>query len=112
MRQTRLVLMVGGGVLLLCVLALVVSLADYTQQQPTVANAHVPPVVGAPGAAGTPTPADVPTIPVTTVDVPTAAPAPTPSAAPQRSRVPVQQPTLAEILQQLQQRRHHRPPLN
>jgi hypothetical protein len=111
MRQTRLVLMVGGGVLLLCVLALVVSLADYTSQQPTAANAHVPPVVGAPVAAGTPTPADVPTMPVTTVDVPTAAPAPTPSAAPQRSRVPAQ-PTLAEILQQLQQRRHHKPPLN
>jgi hypothetical protein len=109
MRQTRLVLMVGGGVLLLCVLALVVSLADYTSQQPAVANAHVPPVVGPPVAAGTPTPADVPTMPVTTVDVPTAAPAPTPSAAPQRSRA--QQPTLAEILQQLQQRRHHRPPL-
>lgn len=109
MRQTRLVLMLGGGVLLLCVLALVVSLADYTSQQAPVANAHVPPVVGAPAGAGTPT-AAVPTIPVTTVDVPAATPAPT--APPQGTRQPVQQPTLAQILQQLQQRRHHRPPLN
>jgi len=102
MRQTRVVLMAVGGVLLLCVLALVVTLADYTSH-PTVAVAHVPPVVGTPPSAiPSDTPPPVPT-PVAT-DVPT----PTPPTGPQRLRG---QPTLAQILQQLeQQRRRHRPP--
>lgn len=107
MRQMRLVLMVGGGILLLCVLAVVVSLSDYTSQ-PAVANAHIPPVVGAPGSGGSsPATASVPTIPVTTID-PTTAPPPQPAPTPTRSRLTMaQQLTFAQILQQLEQRRHH-----
>jgi hypothetical protein len=102
MRQTRLVLMGVGGVLLLCVLALVVSLADYTSH-PTVAVAHVPPVVAGPASdSSTPAPSPVPTMPVA-ADLPTPTPA-------QRVRGQLQAPTLAEILQQLEQRRHHRLP--
>ena len=106
MRQTRLVLMAVGGVLLLCVLALVVTLADYTSH-PEVANAHIPPVVGTPPSDGTSqAPDPAPTIPVTTVVVPTATPA---SAGSDRVRAAGQL-TLAQLLQQLQQRRHRRPP--
>jgi hypothetical protein len=105
MRQTRLVLMAGGGVLLLCVLAVIVSLADYTSH-PAVAVAHVPPVVGTPpGATDTSdAPSPVPTIPVTTIEQPTPA-APQPAA---HVRTQGEQMTLAQLLQQLQQRRHHR----
>jgi hypothetical protein len=106
MRQSRLVLMAVGGVLLLCVLALIVSLSDYTSH-PAVASAHVPPVVGTPIPDVTSqAPSPVPTIAIT------AAPADhTPQPAePQRVRSQVEQPTLAQLLQQLQQRRHHRPP--
>jgi hypothetical protein len=103
MRQTRVVLMAVGGVLLLCLLALVVSISDYTSH-PTVAVAHVPPVVAEPGSdSSTPAPSSVPTMPVTT-DLPT------PTQESQRARGQFQPPTLAQILQQLDQRRHHRLP--
>ena len=111
MRQTRVVLMVGGGVLLLCVLALVVSLADYTSSPTGVANAHVPPAVATPVPTdSSQAPSPVPTIPVTTVAQPT----PTASAqavASRPARTQAMPPTLAAFLQQLQQRRHHRPPV-
>jgi len=97
--------MAVGGVLLLCVLALVVTLADYTSH-PAVAVAHVPPVVGTPSSdSTTPEPSPVPTIPLTTET-------PTPEAStPPADRVRAQfsQMTLAQLLQQLEQRRHHRP---
>ena len=99
--------MAVGGVLLLCVLALVVTLADYTSH-PAVAVAHVPPVVGAPKSdTTTPEPSPVPTIPVTAVS-------PTPDAQTPPGGQPVRaqftQMTLAQLLQQLEQRRHHRGP--
>ena len=111
MRQTRVVLMVGGGVLLLCVLALVVTLADYTSSPTGVANAHVPPLTGTPVPTDS-APTAVPTIPVTTVDQPTPTPAaPAPVAVAGRpGRTQTGQLTLAQLLQQLQQRRHHTPP--
>jgi hypothetical protein len=94
--------MAVGGVLLLCVLALVVTLADYTSH-PAVAVAHVPPVVGAPNSGtASPEPSPVPTIPVTDVT-------PTPDAPTPAARAQVTQMTLAQLLQQLEQRRHHRP---
>lgn len=98
--------MAVGGVLLLCVLALVVTLADYTSH-PAVAVAHVPPVVGAPNSDTTTNaePSPVPTIPVT-ADTPTPD-APTPTT--DRARAQFTQMTLAQLLQQLEQRRHHRP---
>jgi len=96
--------MAVGGVLLLCVLALIVSFSDYTSR-PTVAVAHVPPVVAEPASdATTPPPSPVPTMPVA-ADVPT----PTTMGS-ERSRGQLQAPTLAQILQQLQQQRHHRLP--
>jgi len=96
--------MAVGGVLLLCVLALIVSISDYTSS-PAVAVAHVPPVVGTPPSDATSdTPSPLPTMPVAT-DVPT--PDPSPSG---RLRGQLQPPTLEQILQQLAQRRHHRPP--
>jgi hypothetical protein len=99
--------MAVGGVLLLCVLALVVTLADYTSH-PAVAVAHVPPVVGAPNSdTTTPDPSPVPTIPVTDTPTPDA---PTPSAGTQRVRSQFSQMTLAQLLQQIEQRRHHRGP--
>jgi len=99
--------MAVGGVLLLCVLALVVTLADYTSH-PAVAVAHIPPVVGAPNSDATnPEPSPVPTIPVTsdsqTPDAPTPA-----AGAPVRAQLT--QMTLAQLLQQIEQRRHHRGP--
>jgi hypothetical protein len=109
MRQSRLVLMAIGGVLLLCVLALIVSLSDYTSP-PAVASAHVPPVVGTPiSGVSSEAPSAVPTMPAIAVPAATAAPEPQP-AGPQRVRPQTEQPTLAQLLQQLQQRRHHRPP--
>jgi hypothetical protein len=97
--------MAVGGILLLCVLALVVTLADYTSH-PAVAVAHVPPVVGAPNSdTTTAQPSPVPTIPVT-ADTPTPD-APTPTT--DRARAQFTQMTLAQLLQQLEQRRHHRP---
>jgi hypothetical protein len=108
MRQSRLVLMAVGGVLLLCVLALIVSLSDYTSQ-PAVASAHVPPVVGTPiSGVSSEAPSPVPTMPTTAI--PTATAPPADPAGPQRVRAQPEQPTLAQLLQQLQQRRHHRPP--
>jgi hypothetical protein len=99
--------MAVGGVLLLCVLALVVTLSDYTSH-PAVAVAHIPPVVGAPHSDTTsPEPSPVPTIPVT-ADSPTPD-APTPPAG-QHVRAQFTQMTLAQLLQQLDQRRHHRGP--
>ena len=110
MRQTRVVLMVGGGVLLLCVLALVVSLADYTSSPRGVANAHVPPVVGTPPSTdSSQPPSPVPTIPVTTVSQPT--PAPTPATAVADRQPTRAQLTFAQLLQQFEQRHHHRPPV-
>jgi hypothetical protein len=98
--------MAVGGVLLLCVLALVVTLADYTSH-PAVAVAHVPPIVGAPNSDATsPEPSPVPTIPVT-ADTPT--PAPTQPAG-QRGRSTFTPMTVAQLLQQFEQRRHHRGP--
>jgi hypothetical protein len=104
--QSRLVLMAVGGVLLLCLLALVVTLADYTAH-PAVAVAHIPPVVGTPNSdTNTPEPSPVATIPVT-ADTPT----PDATAPPsQRVRAQFSQMTLAQLLQQLDQRRHHRGP--
>jgi hypothetical protein len=103
--------MAGGGVLLLCVLALVVSLADYTSSPTGVANAHVPPAVITPAPAdSSQAPSPVPTIPVTTVAQATPTPAPAAQAVAQRS--PVRMPsTFATFLQQLEQHRHHRPPV-
>jgi hypothetical protein len=102
--------MVGGGVLLLCVLALVVSLADYTQTPTGVANAHVPPAIATPVPTdSSQAPSPVPTIPVITTAQATPTPAPATQAVAQRSPVRTMPPTLAEFLQQLQQRRHHRP---
>jgi hypothetical protein len=100
--------MAVGGVLLLCVLALVVTFADYTSH-PAVAVAHVPPVVAAPNSDTTAAePSPVPTIPVT-AETPTPD-APTPAAGPQRVQRQFTQMTLAQLLQQFQQGRHHRGP--
>jgi len=100
MRQVRLALIAGAGVLVLCVIALAVSLADYTGH-PEVANAHVPPVVGpAQADATSPDPSPVPTVPVTITSEPTPAPAAQP---PDRTRTQL---TFAQLLQQLEQRRH------
>ena len=97
--------MAVGGVLLLCVLALVVTLADYTSH-PAVAVAHIPPIVGSPNSATTtPEPSSVPTVPVT-ADTPT----PDASTPPTRVRAQFTQMTLAQLLQQIEQRRHHRGP--
>lgn len=101
--------MAVGGVLLLCVLALVVTLADYTSHGPAEV-AHVPPVVAAPiSDTGSQAPAPVPTIPVTSVTVTPDAPTP-PPAGPQPARAEVTQLTLAQLLQQFEQRRHHHGP--
>jgi hypothetical protein len=109
MRQSRLVLMAVGGVLLLCVLAVIVSLSDYTSH-PAVASAHVPPVVGTPIPDITSqAPSPVPTIAIAAVPAAPADPTPQP-AGPQRVRSQAEQPTLAQLLQQFQQRRHRRPP--
>jgi hypothetical protein len=95
--------MAVGGVLLLCVLALIVTLSDYTSH-PAVAVAHVPPVVGTPTSdTSSQAPSPMPTMPVAT-DLPTPG-EPTPQAQRVRSQL-----TLAQWLQQLEQRRHHRPP--
>jgi hypothetical protein len=101
--------MAVGGVVLLCVLALVVTLADYTSH-PAVAVAHVPPVLGAPNSdSTTPEPSPVPTVPVT-ADTPTpGAPTP-PTGGSQRVRAVSMQTSLAQLLQQFEQRRHHRGP--
>jgi len=100
--------MAVGGVLLLCVLALVVTFADYTSH-PAVAVAHVPPVVGAPNADTTSSgPSPVPTIPVTDVPTP-GAPTPVPAGS-DRARTAVPSMSLAQLIQQLEARRHHRVP--
>lgn len=112
MRQLRLVILAGIGILALSGVALVASLMDYVNH-PTVALAHVPPVVG-PGA---PDPVDpvqqaapppLPETPVTSVPVqqPAAqAPDQRTAAAPAARQ---NQDTLAKLLQDLQ-RRHHPP---
>jgi hypothetical protein len=114
MRQLRLAILAGIGILALCGAAIAVALSDYVSH-PAVAVAHVPPVVG-PGA---PDPADtaaaqappLPQTPVTAVPVDQAPPA---QAAQQRQAAaqPIaqqNQDALARLLQQLQQRRHHPP---
>jgi len=50
MRQFRLSIVVGVALVALCGIALFSALVDYTTH-PEVANAHVPPVVGAPARA-------------------------------------------------------------
>jgi len=113
MRQLRLVILAGIGILALCGVALAASLMDYVNH-PTVAVAHVPPVMG-PGASDPVDPAQqggpppLPETPVTSVPVQqSAAQAPdqrtaTAPAAPQN------QDAIAKLLQELQQRRHHPP---
>lgn len=113
MRQLRLAILAGIGILALCGVAIAVALSDYVSH-PAVAVAHVPPVVGpgAPDPADTaPAQAPLPQTPVTAVPVEQAPPA----QAQQQRQAPAQpvaqqnQDALARLLQQLQQRRHHPP---
>ncbi len=97
MRQVRLAIVAGVGVVVLCGIALVSSLCDYVAH-PEVANAHVPPVVGtpfpSPSAPGPAAPAPIITAPVET---------PSPSAQ------PAGRGDLASFIQQLEEHRHRVP---
>jgi len=109
MRQLRLAILAGIGILALCGVAIAVALSDYVSH-PAVAVAHVPPVVG-PGApdpvntAQAEAPPPMPQTPVTAVPVEQA-----PAAQAQRQAPVAQQnqDALARLLQELQRR--HRPP--
>lgn len=114
MRQVRLVILAGIGILALCGVAVGASLVDYVSH-PGVAVAHVPPVMG-PGAPDpvvtAPAPAPFPSTPVTSVpvDVSTST---TPPARPPEERpvtAAVQRDTLDRLLQQLLQQRRRRLP--
>jgi hypothetical protein len=96
MRQVRLVIVAGIGVLALCGIALMGALVSYVSH-PEVANAHLPPVVGTPA----PSPPDQAPLATPIITSPVDTP---PSAAPQ----PVAG-ELPPLLQQFQGRRH-RPP--
>src|SRR5215831_13377615 len=106
MRQLRLVILAGIGILALCAVALAASLMDYVNH-PTVAVAHVPPVIG-PGAPDAVDPAQqggpppLPETPVTAVPVQQAADQRTATAPAARQS----QDAIAKLLQELQQRRH------
>ncbi|HSR23687.1 MAG TPA: hypothetical protein VLW53_09060 [Candidatus Eisenbacteria bacterium] len=112
MRQVRLLILAGTGILVLCGVAVAASLLDYVSH-PGVAVSHVPPVTGAAGAGSTgglPASAPLPTTPVTAAPVD-----PSPSAAPDAPApaTPQQQPATAAPASQtpakfLQHRR--RPP--
>jgi hypothetical protein len=114
MRQVRLVILAGTGILALCGVAVVASLLDYVSH-PGVAVSHVPPVTG-PAVADTsgsaPAPAPLPTTPVTAVPpdpAPSAAPAAPAQQEPVAAPASQQSDALAALVQQLQQR-HKRPP--
>lgn len=89
MRQVRLALVAGIGVLALCGVALMSGLVDYVSH-PEVANAHVPPVGGTAvpdPTAHAPTPA--PPAPIITAPVETPQPSP---AADTRGQARAQEP--------------------
>ncbi len=104
--RLRNVILAGTGILIVCGIALAMSLRDYTTQS-TVASAHIAPVVRPQAGPGDQTSAPLPTTPVTAEP----APEPTsvvPAEAPPPRPVATQRDALAALLQQLQQRRHHR----
>lgn len=110
MRQVRLALVAGVGVLVLCAIAVAASLADYVSH-PAVAVAHVPPVIATPidgqqQSALDLAPAPLPTTPVTDMPPPTSVPS-RPVGSGQANTG-----ALSRFLQQLQelQQRRHRPP--
>jgi hypothetical protein len=120
MRQMRFAIAAGIGVLVLCGMAVASAVMDYTSH-PTVANAHVPPVVGTPvpaSNAGGQAPVAAAPVVIAPVQSPTAdplpsAPPPRPVAAPGRpgtgtgrSLTPDE---IARLMQQLQQRRRRFP---
>lgn len=111
MRQVRIVLIVGIGILALCGVAIATSLMDYVSR-PGVTVAHVPPVVAplasAPEQAAAPAP--LPSTPVTSAPVQQSQ-AQAPQAPDQRT-VPAamtaqqaQQDALARFLEELRQHR-------
>ncbi len=109
MRQVRLVILAGIGILALSGVAVVASLLDYVSH-PGVAVAHVPPITGpaAPDPAEA-APAPLPSTPVTGVPVdtsPSATPAP---PSPPAAAASIQSDALARFLQQLEQRRRKPP---
>src|SRR5215831_9842335 len=65
MRQIRLAILAGIGILVLCVVAVVSSLMDYVSH-PEIANVHVAPVALTPAAAPTDQAAPPPPAPITT----------------------------------------------
>ena len=104
--RLRNLILAGTGILIVCGIAVAMSLHDYTSQ-PAVASAHIAPVVRTPAGAGD-QPSPLPTMPVTAE--PAAQPAnvaPTEAAQPAPAATP--RDALAALLQQLQQRRHHKP---
>lgn len=112
MRQVRLAILAGTGILVLCGVAVAASLLDYVSH-PGVAVSHVPPVTGAAGAdsTGGPTSAPLSTTPVTAAPVD-----PSPSASPS-APAPQQQPVAAapasqqsEALAKFLQQHRRRPP--
>ncbi len=103
--RLRNVILAGTGIVIVCGIALAVSLHDYTSQ-PAVASAHIAPVVQAPAGAGDQA-SPIPTIPVTAEPPPqpaSVAPAEAPTPHPAAARGDA----LAALLQQLQQRRHRK----
>lgn len=125
MRQFRIAVVVGVGILVLCGIALASTLMDYVSH-PEVANAHVAPVVVTPDQQATATtaaaPAPLPTTPVTSVPVQQQPFAQLPDAQQPAASAPKQSSSgqgpaasksqrdaLDRFIQQLNQRRH-RPP--
>src|SRR5260221_385183 len=108
MRQVKITIAVGGGILVLCAIAVAASLVDYVSH-PEVANAHVAPVAvtAVPETSDQSTVPPLPQTPVTSVPV-----QPQPSSAPQQpgqagaAPAQLQNGALARVLQQLQQHRH------
>ncbi len=104
MRQVKIAVLVGIGVLALCGVAVAVAVVDYVSH-PEVANGHVQPVVATPSDAGPnlggpappPAPAQAPPATAAPAAQPAAAPAP-PTATPDRQ-------TLLQLLH-----RRRRPP--
>src|SRR5260370_6931309 len=99
--RLRNMILAGIGILIVCGIALAMSLHDYTTQ-PAVANAHVAPVVQTPAGAGGQTSAPLPTMPVT------AEPAPQPtSGAPAEAPPPRPPATETDAPATLLQQLHH-----
>jgi hypothetical protein len=123
LRQVRLVLIAGVGILALCGVAVATSLMDYVSHRAT-SVAHVPPVVGPAAAAAEPAgqdaqadaaqPAPLPSTPTTSVPVQESQPAaPAPALPEQQPAPPAALPARQDqeaLLRLLEQLRHRRPP--